>query len=138
MMANVIIDLEPFAVLLFGLNYPLHGFFHSFFGGFFAALFLAAAMVFLNAKIQEIMKLFQLRQPFSASKILFSSVAGVWLHVLFDSTLYTDIKPFFPLKINPFFVGTLEFTLFVYVLCTIIFFAGIAFYLAMIVFYNKK
>ena len=36
--ANVVVDLEPFFVLLFGLDYPLHGFFHSFLGGSLAAL----------------------------------------------------------------------------------------------------
>ncbi|NOQ38614.1 hypothetical protein GQ472_07065, partial [archaeon] len=33
LIANVIVDVEPFVVLLFGLDYPLHGFFHSFLGG---------------------------------------------------------------------------------------------------------
>ena len=31
--ANVILDLEPLAVLLLDLDYPLHGLFHSFLGG---------------------------------------------------------------------------------------------------------
>ncbi|MCX8170580.1 MAG: hypothetical protein N3E47_01215 [Candidatus Bathyarchaeota archaeon] len=30
-LANVIVDLEPFFVLFLGLDYPLHGYFHIFF-----------------------------------------------------------------------------------------------------------
>ena len=31
--SSVIVDIEPLCVILFNLNYPLHGFFHSFLGG---------------------------------------------------------------------------------------------------------
>ncbi|MFW9990322.1 MAG: hypothetical protein ACFFC3_16900, partial [Candidatus Odinarchaeota archaeon] len=33
LIASVIVDIEPFFVLYFNLDYPYHGFFHSFLGG---------------------------------------------------------------------------------------------------------
>jgi len=42
--ANVIVDLEPFLVLFFDLDYPLHGFFHSFAGGSIISIILALWM----------------------------------------------------------------------------------------------
>jgi len=37
-MANIIVDLESFFIMLLGLDYPLHGFFHSFVGGSLIAM----------------------------------------------------------------------------------------------------
>jgi membrane-bound metal-dependent hydrolase YbcI (DUF457 family) len=31
-----------------------------------------------------------------------SGILGAWLHILFDAPLYQDIKPFYPLSVNPF------------------------------------
>ena len=38
LLASVIVDVEPFLVMFFGLRYPLHGFFHSFVGGSIVAI----------------------------------------------------------------------------------------------------
>ncbi len=43
--ASVLVDLEPLAVLVFGLPGPLHGFFHSFLGASVAAVLLAWVML---------------------------------------------------------------------------------------------
>ena len=37
-LANVVVDLEPLVVVLFGLDYPLHGYVHTFLGGTVVAL----------------------------------------------------------------------------------------------------
>jgi hypothetical protein len=42
--SNVIVDLEPFFVILLGLDYPLHGFFHSLLGGGLVAIALFLVM----------------------------------------------------------------------------------------------
>ncbi|MCK4239253.1 MAG: hydrolase, partial [Candidatus Lokiarchaeota archaeon] len=44
LIASVIVDVEPFIVILFDLDYPLHGFCHSFLGGTIIAFLLAAVM----------------------------------------------------------------------------------------------
>ncbi|AHF80658.1 metal-dependent hydrolase [Thermococcus paralvinellae] len=98
MIANVIIDFEPFLVLSFDLDlrygYPLHGFFHTFIGGSLVALALAEVM----AKFYK-----HLGKEINIKKLRITALSGVWLHIVLDSFIYTDIKPFFPLSWNPFY-----------------------------------
>ena len=99
--ANVIVDLEPFFVLLFGLDYPLHGFFHSLAGGSLVALALFFVMVRVNEPVQKVMGYFGLRQDTDVRSIGIGCFSGVYFHILLDCFLYTDIKPFFPSGFNP-------------------------------------
>ncbi len=103
LVANVIIDLEPLIVLVLGLNRPVHGFFHSFLGGAVAAVVLSIVMMKLDKKIQILMTALKLGQPSSAKSIGLASFAGIYLHILFDAPLYSDIRPFYPFGVNPFF-----------------------------------
>jgi len=105
LVANIIVDFEPFLVLIFRLNYPLHGFFHSFLGGSIIAAILSLVMIRVDERIQKIMRLFKLEQQFFRRSIWIASFSGVYLHIMLDSRLYTDIKPFFPLSINPLYSG---------------------------------
>src|SRR5574341_1123394 len=103
LIGSVIIDIEPFGVLMFHLSYPLHGFFHSFLGGsIFAGLTSIAVYVFRN-NIRRSMSYLKLAQESPFKKILLSSLFGVYFHILLDSPLYSDIKPFYPLDVNPFY-----------------------------------
>ncbi len=129
--ASVIIDIEPFSVLLFNLNYPLHGFFHSFLGGSIVAGSIAVAMYFLKKDIKKLMVLFKLSklaQDSSFKKILWTSFFGIYFHILLDSPLYTDIKPFYPLTVNPFY-GLFSPEQ-IYLFSGLSFFAAISIYLA--------
>ena len=47
-LANVILDVEPFLVLLLGLRYPLHGYFHTFLLALFVGLGLGYTMFLLE------------------------------------------------------------------------------------------
>ena len=128
LIANVILDLEPFSILFFNLDYPLHGFFHSFMGGSFVAIILAFSMGKLDKYIQDLIGIFKLRQDFSSKSIRIASFSGIYLHILFDSLLYRDIKPFYPSGFNPFLnIGI--FSVFdIYILCILLFVAGILMY----------
>ncbi|NJD77648.1 MAG: hypothetical protein FIB08_11220 [Candidatus Methanoperedens sp.] len=101
--ASVIIDIEPFSILVFGLDYPLHGFFHSFPGGSLIAVFTSVVIYFFRNDINNLMRLFKLEQVSSFKKILWTSFFGVYLHILLDATIYGDMKPFYPAGINPFY-----------------------------------
>ena len=98
LLANVIVDFEPFFVLVFDLNlhygYPLHGFFHTFFGGSIVALILAEVMVMLYSRAGK---------ATCRKKLMITALAGVYLHIILDSFLYTDIRPFFPSNTNPLY-----------------------------------
>ncbi len=103
LIASVIVDIEPFFVLVLNLNYPLHGFLHTFLGGTIVAVILSGILYRLRGVMNKIMEVFKLSQESSFRAILFSCVLGVYLHIFLDSFLYTDIKPFFPLDINPLY-----------------------------------
>ena len=106
LIASVIVDMEPFVVLIFSLNYPLHGFFHSFLGGTIVALLLTVVMSKMRKYISSLMSFFKLKQEVSFKRILVASLMGIYIHILLDSPIYTDIQPFFPLDINPFYRNT--------------------------------
>jgi len=101
--ASVIPDIEPFCVLVFGLDAPLHGWSHSFLGGTIIALILSGVFYPCLKFINRIMAWVQLDQRSSYKKVLVSCLFGVYLHVLFDSFLYTDIRPLMPFAANPFY-----------------------------------
>jgi len=100
LIASVIVDIEPFLVLFFNLNYPLHGFFHSFLGGFIIAFILTMIMTKIRELFTPIMSFFKIQQEISFKKIFLASLLGIYIHILLDSPLYTDIRPFFPLDFN--------------------------------------
>ncbi len=103
LVASVAVDIEPFFVLLLNLNYPLHGFFHSFLGGTIIAVLVSAAIYCLRDTTRKIMDTFRLGQISSFKKILWSSIFGVFLHILLDAPLYADICPFYPFQSNPLY-----------------------------------
>ena len=119
-LANVIIDLEPLLVMTNKLNYPLHGYAHTFIGA--AALGTAlgfTAWTFRNP-IKTIMQdIFKFPYEPSKSKMILSGILGTSFHVLLDSPLYTDIKPFYPVTTNPMYGLISHSTM--YILCAFFF-----------------
>jgi len=133
---SVIVDLEPLCVLVFNLNYPLHGFFHSFLGGSILAVLTASVVYFLRKFIQRIMAVFKLKQDTSFKKILWTAFFGIYLHIILDSFLYTDIKPFYPLDVNPFYglFSTVQINYF----CLLLMGVGVILYLVRLFFLKDK
>jgi membrane-bound metal-dependent hydrolase YbcI (DUF457 family) len=127
LVASVIVDAEPFSVLTLGLNYPLHGFLHSFLGGSMIAVLTSIIMYQLKAVLQNLTAVFKLAQDSSSKKILWTSFFGVYSHILLDSPLYSDIRPFYPIESNPFYglVSSQQ----IYLFCSISFLIGISLYL---------
>lgn len=99
----ITVDVEPLAVMFFGLQYPLHRFFHSFVGGSIVALLAALIMYTLRSNVRKFTNEFSLEQDSSFKKILWKSFLGICFHILFDAPLYTDIQPFYPNTSNPLF-----------------------------------
>lgn len=134
--SSVIIDIEPLCVLLFNLDYPLHGFFHSFLGGSTLAILTAISLYFLKDFIQQIMSMLKLKQDSSFKKILWTSFFGVYFHIVLDAPLYADIKPFYPFQNNPLY--GLFSSQHVYLFCVLSFIIGILTYLIKIFLMTKK
>ncbi len=129
LIASVIVDIEPFLVLTFNLDYPLHGFFHSFLGGTIIALILTVIMTKGRKFFTPILSFFKIEQETSFKRILFASLLGIYIHILLDSPIYTDIQPFFPLDFNPFYRSTSLPGLLETMICVWCFIAGLIIYI---------
>jgi len=127
LVASIIVDIEPFYLLLFNLGYPYHRFFHTFLGGSMIAVLTAIILYLLKSYIKKIMAIFKLVQDSPFKKILWTSFAGVYFHIFLDSFINMDMKPFYPFEANPF-LGVFS-ALQIYTFCGISFFAGILLYL---------
>jgi membrane-bound metal-dependent hydrolase YbcI (DUF457 family) len=128
LIANVLPDVEPFAVLFFNVSgYPLHGFFHSYIGATILAAILSFCMYFLRGFFGKVMRVFRLQQSSSLKKIVFTSFIGAYFHVFLDSFLYSEMMPFYPLQGNVFLAYG-SYTI-IYGFCGITALLGIALYL---------
>jgi membrane-bound metal-dependent hydrolase YbcI (DUF457 family) len=104
-LANVVIDLEPLAVMVFQLDYPLHGYFHTFlFGGILGLLWGLAAYP-LKPIWRFLMGLVGLSYQPTLPKMMLSGMLGIWLHVFIDAFLYQEMNPFCPIKGNPLHIA---------------------------------
>jgi hypothetical protein len=102
-LANVVIDFEPLAVMVFRLDYPLHGYFHTLLiGGVLGALWGLAAYPF-RPVWRFLMELVGLPYQPTLLKMMVSGMLGIWLHVIIDSMYHNDMNPFFPITGNPFY-----------------------------------
>jgi hypothetical protein len=116
-LANIILDIEPLIVLLMGLNYPLHGYFHTFVAAIVVGTVLGFVMFLFERILYPLHRKLRLEQEatFKKTNFIVAGVLGTMLHVLFDSPLYGEIRPFYPFTINPMYglVPSIE----VYLLC---------------------
>jgi hypothetical protein len=102
-LANISLDIEPLIVMLFGLPYPLHGYLHTFVAAIGVGLAFGFVMLLFERPMQPLYKKLLLEPQIQPKKcqFLIAGVFGAALHVLFDAPLYYDIKPFYPLTVNP-------------------------------------
>jgi len=135
-LGSVIVDIEPFLVLMFKLDYPLHGFFHSLAGGLAAGGVLSGILYLVRKPLTSLMALIKLEQKTSFWFILTGASVGVILHILIDSLFHRDILPFWPLKANPFY-GLIPSTI-VYFICTLSLIAGVIVYVISLIISGGK
>jgi hypothetical protein len=137
-LANVILDIEPLLVLTMGLNYPLHGYLHTFIAAVVVGVVFGLGMFFLERIMHPLYKtlLLEPEAKFKKTNFIIAGVLGTMLHVLFDSPLYFDIKPFYPLTVNPLYgsVSSLE----IYLLSFWLGVLGVVFYLLLLIFKSYK
>lgn len=126
--ANAIVDVEPFLVLFLGLRYPLHGYVHTFILAFFVCLALGYVMFILERFFSPLWKmlLFEKERTVNLRSFIVAGALGTLLHVLLDSPLYSDTKPFYPITTNPLYNPALSLE--VYSFCVWMGILGIVFY----------
>jgi len=88
-------DLEPLLVLAGFLPGPLHQLLHSLTGGTILGLFIAAAITRLRRVLQP--------EAPSPRRVFASALLGVYLHVLLDAPIYSDLALAYPLRWNPLY-----------------------------------
>ena len=103
LIGSVIVDIEPFLYLSHGIGTHPHAITHTYLGGAVVGIALGLVLFSLRKLIRKIMRLFRLGQDSSLRNIIASSVLGVYSHIFFDSFMYGDIEPFFPLKAKPLY-----------------------------------
>ncbi|HBR15432.1 MAG TPA: hydrolase [Candidatus Omnitrophica bacterium] len=126
-LSNVFIDIEPLAVMLFNLNYPLHGYAHTFLGGLVAGSLGGVFVYWLRKPMGKAMGSLGLYYKPTVILSMISGVLGAWLHILFDACIYSDIKPFYPISNNPLY-GLIS-PVKMYILCALFFIPAIVLYL---------
>lgn len=134
--ASVILDLEPFVVLLLNLPLPLHGFFHTYLGATIVAFLLTFVIWPFRGYLNKIVSVFGIHQESSLRHIVFASIIGTYSHVLLDSFLYAEMNPFYPLLGNPF-LGIVQ-GVFVYNICIILGLLGFGIYIIRILYNQYK
>ncbi len=122
--ASVVLDLEPLAVLLLNLPMPLHGFFHTYLGATIVAVLLSISLWPFRSYLNMIVSLFGIHQESNLRAIVIASIIGTYTHVLLDSFLYAEMNPLYPILGNPF-LGLVS-SQFIYNLCVFAGFLGFA------------
>ncbi len=130
---NLILDVEPLAVMVFGLNYPLHGYLHTLLLATVVGVLLGLVMFSLEKPFQPLYRKIQLEtnRSLKLKSFLLAGVLGTALHVVFDALLYSEMKPLFPFAPNPllnFHTSTLE----VYLLCFWLGIFGVVYYVVLV------
>ena len=132
---NVAIDVEPLIAVTYNLDYPLHGYCHTLLIGGLVGLVFATAAYPFRRLIGRMMASLLLPYTTTWKKMAVSGVLGAWLHVLFDSILCPEIRPFYPLNGNPFYRVLSPST--VYLICTACFVPAVLLYMY-VVFIAKR
>ena len=138
LVANVIVDIEPMFILLFNLDYSYHQFLHTFLGGTIVALILTWIMNKFRGKLSPLLTFFKIEQKQSFRNILIASIFGIYTHILLDSRMHEDIRPFYPLDMNPFLNESMSSVLGVYMLCIWSFIGGLVVYAVRIILIRRK
>lgn len=87
-LANILLDVQPFLVIFFGLKTELHGISHTL---IFAIVICAIFFTLYGIVVKKIFKLQNTLFSFT-----FGGILGGILHVMLDSFYHSDVKPFFP------------------------------------------
>ena len=90
-------------VMVFNLNYPLHGYCHTLLIGGLLGLLWGIIAFPLKPMFFAIMRIIRLPYKTSVLKMAISGISGACMHVLFDATIYNEINLFWPSLGNPLY-----------------------------------
>lgn len=102
------------------------------------AIALTALMTGVRMRFDRILTAFKIEQKTSTGKILFASLLGIYIHIILDSYMHSDIRPFYPLDINPFLSRSMLVGLKINMLCTWMFIAGLITYAILLILWARS
>ncbi|MEM0217711.1 MAG: hypothetical protein QXM73_03040 [Candidatus Nezhaarchaeales archaeon] len=126
--ASLIVDVEPLLAFTVLVSYPIHGSLHTFLASLIGGSLVGLFMYFIDRSFKRIYRgLALVKGDLGLKGYLVAGVIGWFIHVLYDTPLYYEMMPFYPLEGNPFY-NSLPYPIlhafYVVLLCT-----GIAAYL---------
>ncbi len=126
LVASVTADIEPLLVISLGLDYPLHGYLHTLLAAIPHGVLIGYAMSLLERPLSPLYESLLLEDGIAGkSPFILAGVMGTVSHVVLDSPLYEDIRPFYPMGENPLYDPSLP----IYELCTLTLLIGALLYL---------
>lgn len=134
LVSSIIIDIRAALVVFGPLEPPIHGILTTFAGGTVIAILVTTVISLIPNSIDRWLDCGRLTDSVSRGRIFAGSLLGVYSHVVLDSILYTDARPFYPIAWNPFLADGVKFIP-VYVGCTL---TGILGIIAFAVKYRNK
>lgn len=99
--SSLILDIEPLLGLIGFLPWSPHGIFHSFTMGIFVGILVTGGFFLLRKYLKPIALPKAFAQEPSIKNTVISSVVGVYIHIVLDAFVYTDLNLFYPLQWNP-------------------------------------
>jgi hypothetical protein len=101
MLVNVVIDIEVIAIILLGLDHPVHRYAHTLLGGAVVGILCGLFSRPLRPLFSRWMRLLHLPYETSLTKAVLSGVLGVWLHVFIDALYHPDVRLAWPSDAMP-------------------------------------
>jgi membrane-bound metal-dependent hydrolase YbcI (DUF457 family) len=95
-------------------------------------------MLKIRDKLTPLLSFFKLEQKISYLRIFVASLSGIYIHILFDSMMYTDIQPFYPSNFNPLLTSEIFAGLDPYIFCVYAFFGAVIVYIVRLFLLQKK
>lgn len=102
---TLLVDVEPILVFM-GLlrDYPVHGYLHTYLASISMGVISGFALYLARGLLSPLNRIFHLSErTYGLISYISGGVLGWFLHVLMDTPLYIDIKPLYPLTVNPLY-----------------------------------
>jgi membrane-bound metal-dependent hydrolase YbcI (DUF457 family) len=133
LLASIAVDFEPLLVLILRLDYPLHGYLHTFLFAIPCGVAIGYATMHMEKLFDFLYKALLLEEakPMGRKSFLLAGLIGVSSHVLLDSPLYRDIRPFYPLEANPLYSPSLTLPIYLFCACTLL--VGFTIYISLLI-----
>jgi membrane-bound metal-dependent hydrolase YbcI (DUF457 family) len=92
--ANVLVDVEPLYYMLTD-QYPIHRFFHTYVGATIAGLIFVLLFALVRRFAMPLPRILRL-EDLGVRAVALGAFAGTYSHVLLDSMMHPDMRPFAP------------------------------------------